>query len=376
MRSTFRDCFLLATSLLLASACGGDSDPSARLRVNASAAAASQLVGPGDVVLDVPAGASDEDVTIVLSAPSGRRQAPAGTTAVATPIRLTPEGQTFNKPLEVTIPIEPASLPAPYTLDDVVVVRAPQGSGQDAFVPLPTRRQGNAVVCQTEHFSDFIPVVIDAANSPFGACGDDVCLPSESCDACPHDCGLCLPSSDTTGPSVSVRLAPAAATMVRGDAVLSVQFDENVMPASVADATVSLARSGGTVPGTLAVQGSVVTFTPTVLLPSTGYDLKIDGVRDLAGNLMSAPYSFTFTTDTAITLTGASPASGSVGLPQQPFISFSFSANPDPSFVLDLDSDDGPCTAAIQVSADGFATCLGSRFTEGGSNDLDRKSVV
>lgn len=76
-------------------------------------------------------------------------------------------------------------------------------------MPIPTRRSGNAVVCQTEHFSDFIAVVIDSAN-PFGSCGNGMCDPTEGCTSCPFDCGLCLVGADGGVPGDAGVLVDAA----------------------------------------------------------------------------------------------------------------------------------------------------------------------
>ena len=111
---------------------------SASLAIMANATSPSVLNGPGGVRLDVPAGASSTDITIVVtSAPGSRRAASAGA-IVSTPLTLTPEGAMFGKVIEVTIPISPSSLPAGKTLDDVVVMSAPAGS--TVYVPMPTRR--------------------------------------------------------------------------------------------------------------------------------------------------------------------------------------------------------------------------------------------
>lgn len=357
--------FLVVASLVLIAACGGgESDPSASLHVQASALQASTLVGPGDTQLDVPAGASDVDVTIVLSAPRSRRPAPEGTVAVATPIRLTPEGQTFDKPLEVTIPISPSALPAGSTMDDVFVVRASQGS--DVFVPLPTRRTGNSVVAQTEHFSDFIPVVLaSAGNSPFGACLDAICAPTESCTVCPADCGVCLPSTDTKEPSVTTLVAPATPISVAGDTNVAFDFDEAVMDASVSSLTVQLAAGTVNVPGTLRVSGIHVTFTPSApLAPQTTYTLTVSGVRDLAGNLMAAPYMRTFTTASAATLSGSTPSSGATNVSQYASLSLTFSTSVD-SATLSVQTAAGACSGTVQLSFDSFATCVSGTLVVG-----------
>lgn len=152
--------------------------------VVARATSATVLEGPNGVIVRIPAGALVEDTTITI-AESPRSRRPGGAIAVAPGVRLTPAGQTFLLPVEIEIPIDAGVVPAGSALEDVRVHR--NESGSDVFVPLPTRRRGAAVATITEHFSDFVAVVAPAA-----VCGDAMCLPEESCESCPVDCGLCL----------------------------------------------------------------------------------------------------------------------------------------------------------------------------------------
>lgn len=178
----------------LAASCAEGRPTDARVATEVSSelvgASGASLTGPAGAAVVVPAGALTDDTTIVVSALAGVR-APAGTAVVGEAMRLEPAGTTFSKPVEVTIPISPTSLNG-ASVDDVVVVRSEQNS--NVFVPLPTRRSGNgmAVVAVTEHFSDFVPVVIVGTARPFGSCGDAMCIGGETCDSCPADCGVCV----------------------------------------------------------------------------------------------------------------------------------------------------------------------------------------
>lgn len=155
----------------------------------ASAGSATTIAGPASVVLRVPAGAVTTDTRLtVATIPSA--SPPPGTASVAVPIRLGPAGQTFEKAVELEVPVSPSSLPPGSTLNNVVAMRAPQGT--TAFVPLPTRPAGPASVAViTEHFSDFVFVVRDTDGGGFSECGDSMCA-AETCSDCPLDCGLCL----------------------------------------------------------------------------------------------------------------------------------------------------------------------------------------
>jgi hypothetical protein len=160
-------CVTLAALLAFGGSCGRPGN--SRSTSASIGAAGGSLVGPGGVVVDVPAGAVDSTFTLVIASLPGTRR-PAAATRVGTAARLLPEGQTFLKPVDVTFPITLSALPPGSTVDDVIVLRAPQDS--NVFVPLPTRRVGNAVVASTDHFSDFVAVVIDAdAGSPLDAGG-------------------------------------------------------------------------------------------------------------------------------------------------------------------------------------------------------------
>lgn len=178
----------LTLTLLVTFGCGGSNKTYSRV----IGATGGTLIGPENTQVTIPAAALSVDATIIVTASPGARR-PTGTASVATPITLGPEGQTFDKPVEITIPIAPSALPNGRTIDDVVVVRAPHNS--NVYVPVPTRRVGNAVVAETEHFSDFIAVVLLTAEggTPFGTCGDSQCVNvGETCSTCPFDCGLCL----------------------------------------------------------------------------------------------------------------------------------------------------------------------------------------
>lgn len=169
---------LLAFMALSPIACGDDTPRSERMQatVAANAATATTLTLSSGVSLTIPSEASQVEITVVLSSEPRSRRAGSVGTIVATPLVLGPEGTTFDKVVELTIPIQPSNLPAGSTVDQVIVVTAPHGS--TAFVPLPTRRNGNAVVAETTHFSDFVAVVpTPGAFGDAGLPGDAGALP-------------------------------------------------------------------------------------------------------------------------------------------------------------------------------------------------------
>lgn len=306
----------------------------------------------------------------MLSSPRTRRPGPASTTVVSEAYRLTPEGKEFLAPVELTIPIVPASLPAGKTVDDVIVVRAPQGSSADSFVPIPTRREGNAVVASTEHFSDFYAVVVDDGAAPFGSCGDAMCLATESCDACPFDCGLCLPSTDATPPSVVALLSPSTMVGVGALPLISVSFSEPVFAASVGEPTFTLTDpNGDAVAGAYTVTGARVDLTlVSPLSPSLVYTLRIVGVRDLAGNTMTAAYTTSFTTASGVAFVAATPSSGATNVAQASTLVFGFDGALDPATIT-AQAIDGACSGSVQVSADDFTSCLGGTVVLDGTGE-------
>lgn len=162
---------VLLLALAVSTGCNdGTKSRSVSLELSANGAEPSVLVGPDGIRLDIPAYASVADMTVVLTTePRGHRPPRAGA-VVGTPIELGPEGAEFGKQLELTVPIDASRIPAGKTMDDVVILTAPHGT--TTYVPLPTRRRGNAVVATTTHFSDFVAVVPPVPVDP-----DDVTCP-------------------------------------------------------------------------------------------------------------------------------------------------------------------------------------------------------
>lgn len=123
---------------------------------------------------------------------------------------------------------------------------------------------------------------------------------------------------DTTPPTVSSTSPANAATGVGVNSAISVTFSEAMLPSAVTGATFTV--SGG-VTGTVAYSGTTATFTPsTNLASSTTYMATITtGVKDTAGNALTAPYAWTFTTSAAPdttppTVSSTSPANAATGI--------------------------------------------------------------
>jgi hypothetical protein len=105
-------------------------------------------------------------------------------------------------------------------------------------------------------------------------------------------------TANTTPPTVTDVSPGDAATRVSSATNVSVTFSEPVAPATLAGA-IQVKAGANPVAGNLTYDavGQVATFTPSGLLAGqTLYTVTVDGVEDLAGNAMTAPFTSTFTT--------------------------------------------------------------------------------
>ena len=116
-------CLVASVSLV---ACGGSDTKveSVTLQVLAGSQSAVSVDGPRGTHLVVPAGATSSDVVITLSTMPPSRPPPGNALVVGEAMRLEPEGMTFSKAVELTIPIASTSLPPGTALTDVVDMRA------------------------------------------------------------------------------------------------------------------------------------------------------------------------------------------------------------------------------------------------------------
>ena len=147
-------------------------------------------------------------------------------------------------------------------------------------------------------------------------------------------------SADSTAPTVSSTIPAANATGVARNTPVSANFSEAMDPATISNANFTLACPAGTpISGTVtyAVNGNVATFRPASALPaSTVCTATIStGVRDVAGNAMANPFTWSFTTGaasdvTAPTVTSTNPANLAVGVCTNKTINATFSEAMDP----------------------------------------------
>jgi hypothetical protein len=140
-----------------------------------------------------------------------------------------------------------------------------------------------------------------------------------------------------TNPPTVVNTSPgSAASQVPMNSPMQVLFSEPIQPTSVGQ--VALTKGGSAVAVTLSFSAAnrLLTLTPTLpLLANTSYTMTITGVKDTAGNQMTATVTITFTTGSTFDLNPPSvvlsdPASYTTGVGTNvtPRVEFSEAINP------------------------------------------------
>lgn len=107
-------------------------------------------------------------------------------------------------------------------------------------------------------------------------------------------------AADLSLPSVLSNSPLANATNVARDKTVSVVFSEAMDPLTITASTFMLNQGTTPVSGTVAYSGTTATITPSpILAASTTYTATITtGAKDLAGNAIGSPVSWSFTTGT------------------------------------------------------------------------------
>jgi alpha-tubulin suppressor-like RCC1 family protein len=110
---------------------------------------------------------------------------------------------------------------------------------------------------------------------------------------------LTAATADSTPPQVVARSPLSSAYAVHVDATVQVTFSESMDASSVDAASFKLSWSGGDVAANVFGTGSQYTLQPAAALAErTDYTVTITtGAKDLAGNALAAPVSWSFTTD-------------------------------------------------------------------------------
>jgi len=107
-------------------------------------------------------------------------------------------------------------------------------------------------------------------------------------------------SLDSTPPTFSSSSPSAGATAVVVTAAITINFSENILPSTAIAANFAIAQTTAsvTVPVTsVSLSSAQVTLAHSAFTAATTYAVIIGrGVKDLAGNAMSAAHTFSFTT--------------------------------------------------------------------------------
>src|SRR3989454_179752 len=134
-----------------------------------------------------------------------------------------------------------------------------------------------------------------------------------------------------TRPTVTLQTPTPNSIGIPLNTTVSATFSRALNPATVTTASFSLRAAGAVadVPATVTVNatGTIITLTPTALLaPGTVYTATIAAtVADPAGITLAAPVTWSFTTDTAPTVTVQAPPNGATDVPVTTTVSATFS---------------------------------------------------
>ncbi|MGA2534763.1 MAG: Ig-like domain-containing protein [Terracidiphilus sp.] len=101
----------------------------------------------------------------------------------------------------------------------------------------------------------------------------------------------------TTPPQVLYTIPLASATNVVDNSLIEVIFDRPLDPTSLGHVTLSSSGTAVAATASLAWGNAAVRLTPSSLLsPNASYTVTVVGVKDLAGNTLTTPYTFSFAT--------------------------------------------------------------------------------
>lgn len=153
-------------------------------------------------------------------------------------------------------------------------------------------------------------------------------------------------AGDTVAPTVLFTTPAHNASAIGTNSSLTITFSEAIDPSTVTNATIVLADRTGGFPVNLTglsydATNRIATLTPAALTGGHVYDAQVTtNVRDLAGNRLASPYTWSFTTAagpdvTAPTVTSTSPLHGATGVGTNASIAMTFS---EPMNVASIES--------------------------------------
>lgn len=141
-------------------------------------------------------------------------------------------------------------------------------------------------------------------------------------------------------PMVSFTSPANGDTGVAINGAVTAVFGETISASTLTIATFTVGNGSSTISGAVSYHGSIATFTPMANLASSAtYTATITtGVKDLAGNAMVSPYTWSFTTGTVTdttppTIGSTSPVRGATGVAINSAITVTFSEMIDVSSI-------------------------------------------
>jgi len=180
-------------------------------------------------------------------------------------------------------------------------------------------------------------------------------------------------STVTAAPTVVATNPPNGFTNVAPNLVLQVLFDGAIQGSTVGGVTLSTGGNQVNVLRTLSNGNRTLTLTPPGLLkPSTLYTLTIAAVADVAGNVLAAPVTVTFTTGPGAdlqgpTATATTPEANATGVSRSATVLAMFSEPINPialntdNFYVYVENTGVRVDGSVSLSADGLtATFLPS----------------
>jgi hypothetical protein len=147
---------------------------------------------------------------------------------------------------------------------------------------------------------------------------------------------------DSTPPTVNSVTPAENAQSVPGNSTVNIVFSEAMDVSTITSSTILVKNGASAITGTVTCSGNTATFTPSAALTAgTVYTVTVTtGVKDAAGNMMSSPKNWNFTTavsgstdKTPPTVVSVVPAENATAIPVNTSITVNFSEAMDASTI-------------------------------------------
>ena len=153
---SWRSLLCAATLALTVSACGGGGDTPPPPPATIVGAAGGTVTGPNGAQVVIPAGALAANTAIAVTLVAPVAALPAGNATVGPVYAFTPHGQTFAQPVTITVPVDPAQVPAGTAVKLYKTMNGAAGPWQEVA---GATRTGNLISGQVTSFSDVVPTI-------------------------------------------------------------------------------------------------------------------------------------------------------------------------------------------------------------------------